>query len=58
MENQLLDFCRFYPKIYCYGAGAYGRLAQIFLKEQGYGIKGFIVLDGHKKSAMCWLEMR
>lgn len=50
MDNQLLDFCSSYPKIYCYGAGAYGRLAQIFLRENGYDIEGYIVSDGHKTS--------
>lgn len=46
MEDQLLEFCSSYSKIYCYGAGVYGRLTRIFLRENGYDIEGFIVSSG------------
>lgn len=43
MIDTILKFCRKYKKLYCYGAGRFGREVCIFLSESGIKIDGFLV---------------
>ncbi len=43
MIDTLLEFCRKHKKLYCYGAGRFGREVCIFLSENGIKIAGFWV---------------
>ena len=44
--NRIIEIVKRYNnKIYCYGAGFYGRITRAFLDEEGVDIKGFIVSD-------------
>lgn len=42
MES-VLEYCQRHEKIFCYGAGYYGRMLHSFLQEHGIEMKGFIV---------------
>lgn len=41
--NDVLEYVKKYHKVFCYGAGKYGKIARVFLCENGYTIEGFIV---------------
>lgn len=41
--QELAEFCENYRRIYCYGAGRYGREICIYLAEHGIQLNGFIV---------------
>ncbi len=41
--KELLEFCNDCAKVYCYGAGRYGRETVSFLKEQGMSVEAFVV---------------
>ncbi|SKB95157.1 Polysaccharide deacetylase [Lachnospiraceae bacterium] len=38
-------YCSEHDKVYCYGAGLYGRTVRVYLAEHGIDIEGFIVSD-------------
>ena len=48
MVDNLIKFCKSYSHIYIYGAGKYGRIACMFLEENGVSIEGFVVSEGQK----------
>ena len=41
--SDLINYCINHKKIYCYGAGEYGRIVFQYLKEHGHQPNGFIV---------------
>lgn len=43
--KELLDYCKRHRKVFCYGAGKYGRLIRAFLHENGVDISAFIVTE-------------
>lgn len=48
--EQILQYCAKYKKIYCYGAGRYGRELCVFLRQHNIEIAGFIVsVAGNEK---------
>ena len=44
-KDDLLNYCTRHKRIFCYGAGRYGREVRVFLQEQGIDIEGFIVSE-------------
>lgn len=43
MLKGVLDFCNTEKKIFCYGAGEYGRTTKLFLEGMGINVSGFVV---------------
>lgn len=43
MSDTILSFCKRKSKIFCYGAGEYGRIAKLYLQSKGILIDGFVV---------------
>ena len=43
--HTLIDYCKSHNRIYCYGAGRYGRELCVFLSEQGIKLDGFVVTN-------------
>lgn len=41
--NELINYCKCHKKVFCYGAGNYGKKTRIFLKENGIDISRFVV---------------
>lgn len=41
--NELLHYCRRFKRIFCYGAGYYGRILCSFLREHNVCFEGFLV---------------
>lgn len=41
--SDLHDFCRRHSKIFCYGAGRYGRTLWVHLQERGIDIEAFLI---------------
>ncbi|MBR1702194.1 MAG: polysaccharide deacetylase family protein [Lachnospiraceae bacterium] len=41
--EEIVDFCQSNDKVYCYGAGVYGRIIRAYLDELGIELEGFIV---------------
>lgn len=47
MKAELISFCRG-RKLFCYGAGEYGRVTKLYLQYLGIDIEGFVVSGGVK----------
>ena len=41
----IVAFCNQYERVYCYGAGKYGKVIRVFLAERGIKLAGFIATD-------------
>lgn len=50
--DRLLQYCRHHNKLYCYGAGRYGREVCVFLDENSINLDGFIVTTGSKNHVL------
>lgn len=50
MRQNLLDFCRRYEVIYCYGAGAWADILRIFLDENNICIAAYYVSNSQELS--------
>lgn len=46
VKEELLQYCARHDKIYCYGAGRYGREVCVYLDENGIKLDGFIISSG------------
>lgn len=56
--NSLLEFCKNYKKIFCYGAGYYGKIVRIFLEEHGIEPHGFFVTGNPEQEMTLGLTVR
>ncbi len=43
MQIELLEYAKRHKRLYCYGAGHFGKVIRIFLDEHGITLNGFIV---------------
>lgn len=50
MSNSIIEYANAHKKIYCYGAGHFGKVVRIFLQEQGIDIVGFVISGIAKKT--------
>ncbi len=50
MSNSIIEYVKAHKKIYCYGAGHFGKVVRIFLQEQGIDIAGFVISGRAEKS--------
>jgi len=47
--DNVIDFCKCYKTVYCYGAGNVGRIVKAYLDESGINISGFIISNKAKE---------
>ena len=55
--DEMLQACRRYSTIYCYGAGHWGRLVMHFLRENKISIKCFLVSKRNKIDSYCGIPI-
>ncbi len=52
-SKKLLQVCKSYSTIYCYGAGHWGRLIMLFLRDNNIPIKSFLVSKNNNLGSYC-----
>ena len=52
ITRELIEYCLRYKKIYCYGAGRFGRETMLFLEQHGIDVEGFLVTSLHNSDSI------
>ena len=56
--KELIDFCKKNKRLYCYGAGRYGKVVHQFLSEQNIQLEGFLVTTLDEKNQCSDLPIK